>query len=127
MKEVQLEHPTPINQLSKQIHIRPSIVAALENSHLGKQHKSSNCISLLGHIRVCACVCIHDGVCADWLWLHIAQNLGCYDCGGDGKIVQSLVGGESEWKAEREGRRIAERVESNESGTEAVSSKGGEN
>lgn len=35
-KEVQLEHPTPINQLFKQIHIRPSIVAALEKQPLGK-------------------------------------------------------------------------------------------
>lgn len=60
MKEVQLEHPTPINQLSKQIHIRPSIVVALENSHLGKQHKSSNCISPLGHM----CACVHACVCA---------------------------------------------------------------
>lgn len=126
MKEVQLEHPTPINQLSKQIHIRPSIVAALENSHLGKQHKSSNCISP-PRTHSPMCVCIYDGVCADWLWLHMAQNLGCYDCDGDGKIVQSLVGGESEWKAESRRRRIAERVESNESGREAVSSKGGEN
>lgn len=35
-KEVHLEHPTPINQLFKQIHIRASIVAALEKQPLGK-------------------------------------------------------------------------------------------
>lgn len=63
MKEVQLEHPTPINQLSKQIHIRPSIVAALENSHLGKQHKSSNCIPPLVHIRLCARGCVRIIAC----------------------------------------------------------------
>jgi len=138
MKEVQLEHPTPINQLSKQIHIRPSIVAALENSHLGKQHKSSNCISPLGHMCacvhvcvcmsacVCVCVCVCLYVCAQTgSGYTLAQNLGCYDCGGDGKIVQSLVGGESEGKAEREGGSTAERVESNETGREAVTSSTG--
>lgn len=52
----------------------------------------------------------------------MAQDPGCYDCGGDGKIVQSLVGGESARKAEREGRSTAERVESNESVSEDVTS-----
>lgn len=80
IKEVQLEHPTPINQLSKQIHIRPSIVAVLRNSHLGKQHKSSNYIPPPGH--VCVCVRAHTGGGHT-----LAQKLGCYDCGAVGKIV----------------------------------------
>lgn len=53
MKEVQLEHPTPINQLSKQIPVRPSIVTVLKNSHLGEQHKSLNCIPPPVCVRVC--------------------------------------------------------------------------
>lgn len=70
MKEVQLEHPTPINQLSKQIHIRPSIVAVLENSHLGKRHKSFSCMSPRGHVCACECVCV------DWQWLHTGTDSG---------------------------------------------------
>lgn len=94
-------------------------MAALENSHLGKQHKSSNCISPPGHmcVRVHVYVCVQTGS-----GYTVAQNLGCYDYGGDGKIVQSLVGGESERKAEREGRSTAERVERIETGRESVTS-----
>lgn len=58
-KEAQLENPTPINQLSKQIYIRPSIVAALENNHLGRQHKSSNCIPPRERMRVCVYLCVY--------------------------------------------------------------------
>lgn len=58
MKEVQLEHPTPINQLSKQIPVRPSIVTVLKNSHLGEQHKSLNCIPPPVCVHVCASVCV---------------------------------------------------------------------
>lgn len=55
-KEVQLEHPTPINQLSKQIPVRPSIVTVLKNGHLGEQHKSLNCIPPPVCVHVCASV-----------------------------------------------------------------------
>ena len=55
----------------------------------------------------------------------MAWSLGCYDYDGDGKIVQSLVGGESERKAEREGRSAAERVERMETGREDVTNSTG--
>ncbi len=72
------------------------------------------------HVCVCVCMCVQTGS-----GYTVAQNLGCYDYGGDGKIVQSLVGGESERKAEREGRSTAERMERIETGREDVTSSTG--
>lgn len=48
---------------------------------------------------VCVCVCVHTGSGCT-----VALNLGCYDYSGDGKIVQSLVGGQSKRKTEGEGK-----------------------
>ncbi len=63
--------------------------------------------------RMCRCVQTGSGYA-------VASNLGSYDYGGDGKIVQSLVGGENERKAEKEGGCTAEREERIENGREDV-------
>lgn len=52
---------------------------------------------------MCACVRVRAGG-----GYTVAQTLCCYDYSGDGKIVQSPVGGRREWKAERQGRSSRE-------------------
>lgn len=120
MKEVQLEHPTPINQLSKQIHIRPSIVPALENSHLGKQHKSS----LYFSSRTRVCVCVRQFVfcvCADWKWLHTGTESGPLWLWWRWEYC-AITGGWREWEEGIEGGKKHSREESNETGREDVTS-----